>query len=106
VEKVAAPDKACDETVARMAIERLRRADLLDPPEIHHHQTVANAHRLVLIVRDHDRRYARKPLQSAQLPPHLATQCGIEVGKSLVQQEDVRRDRERSRNRDTLLLST
>ena len=44
-------------------------------------------------------------LQLADLDPHLLAQLGVEIGQRLVEQQHVRPDRKRARERDTLLLA-
>src|SRR5258706_268879 len=51
VEDVGAADEARDEFRARLVVDLLGRADLLDPSLIHHHDTIGGGHRLGLLMR-------------------------------------------------------
>ncbi len=54
---------------------------------------------------DHDGGEAELALQLADLDPHLLAQLGVQIGKRLVEQQHVRPDGERARERHALLLA-
>ena len=81
-----------------------RRADLLDPPRVHHDDEVRHRHRLALVVRDDDRRDPELLLEEPELHLQLLAQVRIERGQRLVQQEEPRLQRERAGGRDALAL--
>ena len=56
-------DERCDEQVARLVVERLRRVDLKDLPVPHHRHALPERHRLHLVVRDVDGRDAEPCVQ-------------------------------------------
>src|SRR5262249_4480697 len=105
VKEIAAADEAGDETIGGVAIERLWTADLLDATVVHNDEAIADAHRLVLVVGDHHGGDAGELLQPPQFLAHVPAQLGVEVGQRLVEQKDVGRDHERTRDRDALLLT-
>ena len=59
------PHEIGDECRRRLAIDLLRRPDLLDRAAVHHHDPVGHRQRFFLVVRDHDRRHAEALLQRA-----------------------------------------
>jgi hypothetical protein len=67
---------------------------------------VAEIERLLLFVRDEERRDPDAPDDAFQLPPRALAQGRIEVGERLVEQEDARLRRERARDRHALLLAS
>lgn len=89
----------------RAAVDRLRRADLVDPPAAHHHDAVRHGQRLRLVMPHVDRRETGLALQAADLAAHLIAQFRVEVGQRLIEQHHARPDRERSRQRHPLLLA-
>jgi len=103
-DEVGAADEVGDETVGRRAVDRARRADLLDDAGVHHHDQVRDAHRLGLVVRDVDGRDADALLQLADLDAHLLAQLGVEVGQGFVEQQQPRLHHQAARERDALLL--
>ena len=104
-EHVDLADEIGDERRRRLSIDLLRRADLLDHSLIHDHDAVRHRQRLFLIVGDHDRRHAEALLQCADLSAQAQALDRIERGQRLVEQEQARRRRERTRQRDALLLA-
>ncbi len=104
-EQVHRADELRDEAVRRMVEELDRRADLLNHALVHHRDPVAGGHRLLLVVGHEDRGDAEAPLQLLQFLPRLHAQLGVEVGQRLVEQQDLRLDRESARDRHALLLA-
>jgi len=78
---------------------------MLDPPFVHHCDAVAHHERLVLIVRDEDRRDSKFTQQMAQLDLHGLAQLAVERAERLVEQQQRRLDDYGARDRDALLLS-
>ena len=76
-DEVALADERCDEPRGRSLVEILRRAELLEPAEVHDADAIGDRHGLFLIVRHEYRRDARLALQLANLRAHLCAQLGI-----------------------------
>ena len=89
----------------RAQVDLLRRAGLLDAAVAHHRDRLGDAHRLLLVVRDEQRRHARRAQDLRDLLAQAVAQRGVEVGERLVEQHEVGRRRERARERDALLLA-
>src|SRR5690348_268233 len=104
-EHVAAADETRDEPRMRAIEQVFGRADLLDPPTVHHDDPVGHRHRFDLVVRDVDRRVPIFVVQAADLEAHLAAEVRVEVRQRLVEQQDAGIGRERARERDALLLA-
>ena len=66
---------------------------------------VGQRHRLRLVVRDVEDREAEPPLQVLDLEAHLLAEVRIERRQRLVEQHDVRTDRERAGERHALLAA-
>jgi hypothetical protein len=93
------------EAVGGRIVELDRAADLLDAAGVQHRHAVGGRVRLLLVVRHVDRGDAELALQVLQLRAHLDAQLGVEVGERLVEQEHIRLDHQRARERDALLLT-
>lgn len=63
-------DEAGNKGICRRLVELGRRADLHDPPLVHHCDPVAHGHRLNLIVGNVNRRRAELSLHFENLTPH------------------------------------
>ena len=105
VEEGHVPDEIGDEGRRRIAIDLLRRADLLDDALVHHDDAVRHGERLLLVVRHHDGGDAEPALQRADLVAQAHPHLGVEGGERLVEQQQARRGRERARQRHALLLT-
>jgi hypothetical protein len=81
------PDERGHEQVGRLAVEHLRRGDLLEPPVPHDRHPVAHRHGLDLVVGDVDGRGLEVALELGDLGPHLHPQLGVEVRQRLVHEE-------------------
>ena len=88
----------------RVVVDLEGRADLLDPALAHHHHAIGERERLLLVVRDVDRRDAELALDRPDLIAQGDADLGIEGRQRLVEQEHLWLDRERARERDALLL--
>ena len=105
LDDIARADEAGDEFRARPVVDVLGRAGLLDPAAVHHRDEVGGGHRLRLVVGHVDRRVAVFVVQAAHLEAHLLAQIGVEIGQRLVEQQRLRLDDQRARQRDALLLA-
>ena len=97
--------KPATNLVARMVVELLRRADLLDDAVVHHHDPVGQRHRLDLVVRHVDGGGADLLVHLLDLGAHLHAQLGVEVRQRLVEQEDLRIAHDRAAHGHTLPLA-
>ena len=99
-------EKFHDKSRGRPLVDRFRRTLLDDPSAIHYEHPVGQKHRLVLVVRDEDRRHADPRLDLLQFETHLVAPPGVEVGERLVKQQDFGIANERPSQGDPLLLAT
>ncbi len=74
-------------------------------PFRHDADLVGERERLVLVVRDEDRRRPRGVENRAHLERQPLAQIDVEIRERLVEQQQIRRRRERPRQRDALLLA-
>ena len=88
-----------------MAVDLLRRADLVDGALVHHHDAVGHGERLFLVVRHHDGGDAQGALQRLDLVPQAQPDAGVERREGLVEQQQPRRRRQRAGQRHPLLLA-
>ncbi len=100
------PDEPGDEGVHRIAVEVLRRIDLLQDPVLEHGDAMAHRHRLDLVVGDVDGGDVEVLLQLHDLCAGLDAQLGVQVGQRLVHEEDLRLADDRAAHRHTLALAT
>ncbi len=80
-------DEAGDEAVDGALIRIQRRVGLLNDAILHHHDPVAQRHRLFLIVGDVDGRGLKALVQSFEFGARRDAQLRIEVGERLIEQE-------------------
>ena len=99
------PDEARDEAACGSAVHIGRRADLLHPAGIHHHDAIGERHGLDLVVGDVERRGREPRVQFAQLDPHLRAQLGVEVRQRLVEEEHLGIADDGTTHRDALALA-
>ena len=102
---VHATDELGDEAIDRPVVKIDGVADLLDHAGVHDDDAIRHLHRLVLVVRHHDRRDAQRRLQVLDLGAQFLADLGVERRQRLVQQQHGRLGRQRARQRDALLLS-
>ncbi len=69
---------------ARLAIDLLWGAGLINATVVHHHHQIGQCHRFFLAVRDLDKRDAEFGLQTFELDSHLHPQEWIQSGEGLV----------------------
>ena len=93
-----------DECRLRALVDVARRAELLDPAARHHREPVRHRQRLLLVVRDVEEGDADLALDRLELDLELAAELRVERAERLVEQEHRRREHERARQRDSLLL--
>ena len=104
LDDVAGADEARHEFGFRPRIDVFGRAELVDAAAIHHRDHVGRGHGLGLVVGDIDGGVAIFVVQPADFEPHLLAQIGVEVGQRLVEQQRLRFDDQRARQRHALLL--
>ncbi len=98
-------DEAHHELVRGPLVEVARAADLLDPALVHQHDLVGELHRLLLVVRDEDRRHVHLVVEAAEPGAKLLAHARVEGAERLVQQEHRRLDGQRARERHPLPLA-
>jgi hypothetical protein len=98
-------DEVGDEGRRRAFIDVVRAADLLDDAVVHDHDAVGHRQRLLLVVRDHDRRHAELLLQAADLAAQADAFERVERRQRLVEQQQLGLRGQRTRERDALLLA-
>ena len=89
----------------RIAIERIRRRDLLQPAAEDHRDPVRHRHRLDLVMRHVQERRAELAMELRDLGAHVHAQLGVEVAERLVHQEDTRPPHHGAGERHPLLLA-
>ncbi len=102
---VHGPDEAHHELRRGVLVELARAADLLDPAAVHHRHLVGNLHRLLLVVRDENRRHVHLLVQPAQPVAQLRAHAGVERAERLVQEQHLGLHRERAGERHPLALT-
>ena len=104
VEAIRRAEKVVDERIRRMPIDLVGRADLFDPPVVHHHDAIGDLERFFLVVRDEHRRHVQFVVQAPQPAAQLLAHLGVECAERFVEQQHPRFDRECARQRDALAL--
>ena len=99
------PDERHHELVRGPLVEVARRADLLDPPGVHHDDLVGDVHRLLLVMGDEDGRDVTSSCRRRSRA-QLFAYARVERAERLVEQEDLRLDRERACERHALALAS
>ena len=102
---LTAPTKLITNSFAGLLVELPRRADLLDPAVAHHDDLVGDLHRLLLVVRDEDRRHVHLVVQPAQPRAQVLAHARVERAERLVEQQHLGLDRERAGERHPLALA-
>ena len=98
-------DEAGYEFVGRIVVKLHRRADLLDPAGVQHHDLVGERHRLDLIMRDIDHRRLQPPVKLGDFQPRIDAQRRVEIGQRFVEQEQFRFAHDRPADGDALALA-
>jgi hypothetical protein len=104
-EAVDLADERHHELVARAVVELARPARLLDATFVHDDDLLGDFHRLLLVVRDEDRRHVRLVVQPAQPGAQLLAHARVERAERLVEQQHLGLDRERAGERHALALA-
>jgi hypothetical protein len=89
-----------------MMVNLLRCPNLLDPSTIEDRNLIAQLHRLLLIVRDKERRDAETTKQGPYFAPQPASRLWIERAEWLIKEQQIRLIGKGTRNCDPLLLPT
>ncbi len=90
----------------RLLVERLRAADVHQAAFVHYRNAVRQRERLDLVVRDVEDRHVRQfPVQSRDLLQHAAAQLRVQRRQRLVEQQNLRTNRQRPGDGDPLLLA-
>ncbi|ELY39605.1 phenol hydroxylase [Natronorubrum tibetense GA33] len=97
-------DEAADESVDRVLVDVRRRTGLLEDTVVEDDHPIAHRHRLLLIVRDVDGGDPEFVLNALDLRAHLRPEARVEVGKRLVEEEEIRLANDRPPERDALFL--
>jgi hypothetical protein len=99
-------EEAHHEVAGRGVVQLVRRADLLDPAVVDHHDLVGDLERLLLVVRDEDGGDVHLVVQPAQPVAQLLAHLGVERAERLVEEQHGRLHREGARERHPLPLAT
>ncbi len=105
VEEVRLADEGGDEAGRRLVVERVRRADLLQPAVVHDGDPVGHHQRLLLVVGDVDDRHPQLVVQRLDLQLEPFPQLLVERAERLVHQQHPRVEDEGPGERDPLLLA-
>ena len=103
--EVRRPNEIRHERRARRKINIVRLTLLVEVPVLHDDDGVRHGERLLLVVRDINRRQPHLLLNIAKLNAHRFTELGVEIGERLVEKQDVRLHDQRPGNGDPLLLT-
>ena len=104
-EPVDRPDKRHHELVARALVQLARRPRLLDTRLVDDDDLLCQLHRLLLIMRDEDRRHVDLLVQPAQPVAQLGTNLHVERTEGLIEQQHLRLHRQRARKGHALQLT-
>ena len=106
LQAVNLPHKFQHKTGSRFAPNLIRRISLLDMTLTHHHHAIGNFRRFFLVVGNKHAGELQLFMQLTQPTTQLFTHLRIERAKRLIEQQDLRLYRQRTRQRHTLLLPT
>ena len=104
LDEIVDADEISHETGGGPLVERLGRPHLADFSEAEDRDAIRHRQRFFLVVRHVDRGDAELLLELADLRPHLHADLGVEIGERLVEQQHLRIQHERTRQRHALLL--
>ena len=102
---VTGPTNDITNSLAGPVVDVLRRRGLLDAALVDHDDLLGDLQRLLLVVRDEDRRHVDLVVQAAQPGAQLLAHAGVERAERLVEQQHVRLDGERAGERHPLALA-
>ena len=97
IHHVQRADKGCDKACFGRVINHGWRADLLDPPFIHHHDAIGHRQRFFLVVGHENCRNTQGALQRADFFSQRDTNFGVERGEWFIKQEHLRLDSQGAR---------
>ena len=103
--RLTGPMNDITNSLLRALVQLARRARLLDPALVHHDDLLGDLHRLLLVVRDEDRRHVDLVVQAAQPLAQLAAHLRVERAERLVEQQHLRLHGERAGERHALQLA-
>src|SRR5262249_708420 len=83
---IGRPEKRGDELVARPVVDFKGRADLFDPPVVEYDDAVGQLQRLLLIVRDEERRDVHFAQQGANLTTQFEAGPSVKRAERLVEE--------------------
>ena len=104
-ERLRVADERHHELARRLVVELARAADLLEPAVVHDGDLVGDLHRLLLVVRDEDRRHVHDVVELAQPLAQLGAHARVERAERLVEEQHLRLGRERAREPHPLPLA-
>ncbi len=104
MEKAAGPDKGIHKQSRWAVVDDHGHVELFDVAAVHDGDAVGDAHRLVLVVRNHDDGQTELALQALDLDLHVKPQVPVQGGEWLVEQQELRLDHQRTRQGHALLL--
>ncbi len=99
------PDERHHELVGRVVVDLLGRGGLLHAALVDHDDLLGDLQRLLLVVRDEDRRDVDLVVEAAQPGAQLLAHAGVERAERLVEQQHLRLDGERAGERHALALA-
>jgi hypothetical protein len=103
--RFTAPTKPMTNSSSRMLVELARRRRSARPALVHHHDLLGDLHRLLLVVRDEDRRHVDLVVEAAQPARELLADLRVERAERLVEEQHLGLDRERPGQRHALALA-
>ena len=98
-------DEAGNEHVAGLVIQELRSIDLLNDTVLHNDDLIAQRHSLCLVMCNIDECGTQSQMELGNLGTHLSTELSVEVGKRLVEKEDLRLTNDSTTHSNTLTLT-
>ena len=104
IHKLRVADKCCDLLAPWPVVQRFGRIGLEYLAIKHHGHMIGQTERLLLIVRDQNRRRIHSAQQLPNFDPQMGTQFSIEAGERFIQKQDFRFRGQCPSQRDPLLL--
>jgi len=98
-------DEAGDEPGGWAVVDLFGSPDLFQPAMVEHSDAIGDLECLRLVVGDEDSSAPGPFEQAAEVRRELCAQIGVQAGKGLIQKDDGIAGRQRSGQRDTLLLT-
>ena len=98
-------DERHHELVRRAVVDLVRRRGLLHAALVDDHDLLGDLQRLLLVVRDEDRRHVDLVVEAAQPRAQLLADAGVERAERLVEQQHLRLDGQRAGERHPLALA-